>query len=148
MAAQPNPLDVSIQFEPRTIVIGFRHNFQADQYLLLMKGNRFVDVMDLGVKLVSDRSVSMRLPSRVTEIVSSASSCGFYLCFSDEDLASQWQRALLLWKFREGSRSKLYVDRNIDDGQLNKMLRISKPRPRRDYEDPGPAITSVRPYGH
>ncbi|KAI2638838.1 hypothetical protein GGS26DRAFT_587609 [Hypomontagnella submonticulosa] len=138
-------LDVSIKFEPRKITIGFRNNIQANRYHQLMSKEPFVRDMDLNSQ-VSNRSVSLRLPSRVTEIVSSSSCGGFYIHFSDEQLASEWQKTLLLWKFRDGSKTKLYIDRRIGNSLLNEMLGIPEPRPSSsELRSPGEALTSAPP---
>ncbi|KAI1372343.1 hypothetical protein F4677DRAFT_265645 [Hypoxylon crocopeplum] len=98
-------LDVSIQFDPRRISIGFRNEAQVDRYHEIIIKKSFVKKMGLDSQ-VHGRFLSLRLPSRVTEIISSTSCGGFCLCFSEEVLASQWQEALLVWKFREEVRLK------------------------------------------
>lgn len=64
----------------------------------------------------------MRLPSRVTEVVASSSALGFYLVFSDENLAKQWQENLMVWKFFMNSKRKLYVKRDRNQQGVGKLL--------------------------
>ncbi|KAH9989102.1 hypothetical protein F4779DRAFT_266230 [Xylariaceae sp. FL0662B] len=148
-------LDVSIHFDPRRISIGFRSDYQAFRYSERIMRRSFLRDMALDCQ-VSGRFVSLRLPSRVTDIMSSTSYEGFYLCFSDAEVASRWQDALLVWRFVSGSATRLYVERDIDNNRLNDMLGIAEPQPthggpvpaRRDNHNIGPGaavVSSNRP---
>ncbi|KAI1846490.1 hypothetical protein JX266_007387 [Neoarthrinium moseri] len=119
-------LEVSIHFDPRRISVGFRTEGQAILYYGLIQQRSFTRDMALD-PTVSGRWVSVRLPSRVTDVVASTSCNGFYLCFSSTETASGWHRALLIWKFSAGSTSKLYVERDMPNRRLNEILGISEP---------------------
>jgi hypothetical protein len=116
-------LDVKVEFEPRRISIGFDKQKQAVGYYEAINRTKFSREMDLDIKQRGNY-VSVRLPSRVSEIVASTSALGFYLVFSDEELAAQWRANLLLWDFISNSKRKLYVRRGLSNETLNVMFGI------------------------
>lgn len=129
-------LDVYIQFEPsRRITVGFQDEDIAMAFHTKVKSTAFHKEMDLKSER-HGRKVSMRLPSRVTEVVASTSALGFYIVFSDENLAKQWQDNLLIWKFLRNSKRKLYVDRDLSQKGVGQLLGMSK------YSDRAPGRAS------
>ncbi|KAI0481669.1 hypothetical protein F4859DRAFT_475550 [Xylaria cf. heliscus] len=132
-------LDLSIEFDPRRVSIGFRNELQASQYKDLICHLQFTVVMRLDPQ-IHGRFVSVRLPSRVIQIQASTTCDGFYLCTRDADFAKQWKDALMLWKFRRGSTFDLYLERSIRNEDLNRKLHINE-RPRQ-AQDIGTAVAS------
>ncbi|KAH8160917.1 hypothetical protein CIB48_g7327 [Xylaria polymorpha] len=135
-----NFLDLSIEFEPRRVVIGFRNTEQAAQYQFLITAKAFTQTMKLDPRR-HDRLVSVRLPSRVLQIEASTAHHGFFLCSKDADFAKQWKEALILWNSMPGNPCNLYLKRDISNEDLNALLCIDE-RPDKSWE-PGPAGRSL-----
>ena len=145
MNSRSAALDVRVQFQPnngRVIIIGFRHSRQARAYQAKISQSSFHTSMNLSSQVIDERFVSIRLPGRVTDIVASTTWHGFYMVFSDQDVAKMWQDRLLLWKFVKGQTMHLYVDRNVDNFRLNEMLGIKAPVPTTTLNEPQPPVTS------
>ncbi|KAI1149343.1 hypothetical protein F4825DRAFT_453575 [Nemania diffusa] len=105
------------------IAIGFQSEVQAKEYYRLISQRDFTKTMELYPKRETN-SVSLRLPSRVVQITASSKCSGFYIRFKGEQLAKEWQRALLLWEFVSSTTDCLYVERDIGYKKLNEMLHI------------------------
>lgn len=113
----------------RRVSIGFRSAQQAEQYGNLARSKTIHHTERLACK-VQGRYVSLRLPSRVTEVVACLAGPGagasrvggFYFVFSDPILAQEWQDCLPLWRYVQGSRRKLYIERDVRDDVLNARL--------------------------
>ncbi|CAJ2504197.1 Uu.00g115910.m01.CDS01 [Anthostomella pinea] len=114
-------LGVSVHFEPRKLTIAFQNEFQAIKSYTLVKDRSFTKDMNLDPSQ-HRRYVSLRLPSRVTDIVASTACGGFYLHFCDVDVAKGWHKTLLLWKFVDGSSTDLYLARDISQWYLRHIL--------------------------
>ncbi|KAI1753611.1 hypothetical protein F4782DRAFT_82850 [Xylaria castorea] len=115
-------LDLSIEFDPLKICIGFQNERQAVRYHDLISRQYFTDKMKLNPQIFK-RFVSVRLPSRVVQLHASTTHNGFYLCTEDADFAKQWTEALMLWNFTLGRDThKLYLKRDIATEDLNTLL--------------------------
>ncbi|KAK9790815.1 putative PH domain-containing protein [Seiridium cardinale] len=65
--------------------------------------------------------VLIRLPSAITEIVSSANVpgySGFYFRFKDSFIARKWEEGLLCFRRIRGSKTDLYVVRDISEREM------------------------------
>ncbi|KAK7980973.1 hypothetical protein PG989_013430 [Apiospora arundinis] len=115
----------------RRVSIGFRTAQQAAQYGAVVRSKTIHHTERLACK-VQGRYASLRLPSRVTEVVACLAGPlgagasdrvgGFYFVFSDPVLAQEWQDCLPLWRYVQGSRRKLYVERDVRDEVLHARL--------------------------
>ncbi|KFA80951.1 hypothetical protein S40288_11759 [Stachybotrys chartarum IBT 40288] len=117
-------LTISITFAPPRICVGFRSSVQASQYLAYIKRTHFHDEEGLqGEQDAKDRRlVSIRLPGRAVEMTASKQYNGFYITFSDESLARQWNQNLLIWDFVQGSRRKLYLRCAVEIYNVGRMM--------------------------
>ncbi|KAK8086655.1 hypothetical protein PG994_001629 [Apiospora phragmitis] len=113
----------------RRVSIGFRSAQQAEHYGQLVRSKTIHTTERLACK-VQGRYVSVRLPTRVTEVVACLAGPGagasrvggFYFVFTDPILAQEWTDCLLLWRYVPGSRRKLYVERDVGDDVLHARL--------------------------
>ncbi|KAK6824816.1 hypothetical protein PG987_012310 [Apiospora arundinis] len=115
----------------RRVSIGFRTAQQAAQYGAVVRSKTIHHTERLACK-VQGRYASLRLPSRVTEVVACLAGPlgagasdrvgGFYFVFGDPVLAQEWQDCLPLWRYVQGSRRKLYVERDVRDEVLHARL--------------------------
>lgn len=113
-------LQVAIQFEPRWLKIGFRHNWQAQSYADRIRCTWIHDACRLESRVIGPW-VLIRLPSFITEIISSASCpgySGFYFRFSDTFIAKKWEESLLCFRRIKGSKTDLYIVRNINEKEI------------------------------
>ncbi|KAF2969773.1 hypothetical protein GQX73_g3858 [Xylaria multiplex] len=129
-------LGLTVEFDPRRVSIGFRNEYQALQYHRLISDEPFTDIMRLDPQIY-DRFVSVRLPSRVIQIEASTKYNGFCLCTNDAEFARQWKEALILFRVTPGNELNLYLERDIDNDDLNRLLYI--PEHSRKRREPGPA---------
>jgi hypothetical protein len=148
-------LEVHIKFptfDPPTdayISIGFPELRQAKWYHQHIKGTALHHEQNL-LSQRKDRMVSVRLPSRFTQISASSKCDGFYFTVSDEGLAEQWVASLVVWKFLQGSKTQLYVTRNwAQDPNVEKLLRdcpteLPRDRQRDRPKEPGRAQNSIQ----
>ncbi|GAP88107.1 hypothetical protein SAMD00023353_1501310 [Rosellinia necatrix] len=136
-------LQLTIQFDPRRVNVGFRNDNQAFQYERLISMRAFTTAMKLDPQR-RGRFVSIRLPSRVTDIEASTTYSGFTLCIDDLEFARQWEDALIVWKFAS-SRNQLYIQRDIDNRYLNQLLDICESPPRVSFQSPEIARAQVAP---
>ncbi|KAI0599156.1 hypothetical protein F4775DRAFT_129205 [Biscogniauxia sp. FL1348] len=120
-------LDVSFYYEPR-IEITFRTKDQAEQYKKLVE-KQAPENMKLNAHVL-DTCVSLRVPSCLTSIKASTSNRGLFLCFSDAAVAREWKEALLVVKSTSKDNTTLYVNRDIRDVDLNKLLNSREPEQR------------------
>ncbi|KAH7313832.1 hypothetical protein B0I35DRAFT_480482 [Stachybotrys elegans] len=129
---------ISLLPNKRRIIITFPRTFVADKYLEKIENTTANRRIRLEPEKLSDdsRSVSLRLPSTVTEIEASSTYGGFFMRFSNEKDARMWQDDLLLWKFAVSSTTSLYVVRNIHEVGLYRKLGVPSPHPPPPDEEP------------
>ncbi|KAK7948598.1 uncharacterized protein PG986_009484 [Apiospora aurea] len=132
----PPLLSVKVLFESsgnagsgRRVSIGFRNTQQAEHYAQFVRSKTIHHTERLSCK-VQGRYASVRLPTRVTEVVACLAGPGagasrvggFYFVFNDPILAQEWVDCLLLWRHVPGSKRKLYVERDVRDDVLYARL--------------------------
>ncbi|KAK8059213.1 hypothetical protein PG996_009143 [Apiospora saccharicola] len=125
MVSSPGGLGVSAthnKFRDQRVHIEFRSRAQADAYLARISRTSVVERESLAPEKSALTEVSLRLPFRVSKIVTSTTCRGFYLEFTDTVLARNWKADLLIWKSVPGQQRRLYVDRDISDGALRRLL--------------------------
>jgi hypothetical protein len=115
-------IQVAVQFEPRWLKLGFRTRWQAERYAERVRASWCHHNLRLETR-VAGTWVLIRLPSAVIEIVSSASCCapgyaGFYFRFSDPYVARRWEENLLCFRSVRGSRTDLFVLRDITEKEI------------------------------
>ena len=123
-------LGVSLSLAPtRRVQIQFRTDEQARKYHAQVQDRSIHERRNLKSQLnLTHKTVSLRLPPEVIRIEASTRFNGFYLVFDDEDVASDWVRGLLVWRFvrrtNGTSKTEVYVWRDVGDKQLNEALGI------------------------
>ncbi|KAK8127291.1 hypothetical protein PG984_008399 [Apiospora sp. TS-2023a] len=125
MVSSAAGLGVSIthhQYRDQRVQIEFRTRAQADAYLARISRTSVVERESLAPEKSARNEVSIRLPFRVSKIVASTTCRGFYLEFTDSVLARDWKADLLIWKSVPGQPRWLYVDRDISDEVLRRLL--------------------------
>ncbi|TGJ78407.1 hypothetical protein E0Z10_g10358 [Xylaria hypoxylon] len=131
-----NFLNLSIEFNPPRVSVGFRTERQAVQYLDLISCRPFTKTLKLDPQRYG-RFVSVRLPSRVAQIEASTTYYGFRLCTKNTEFAKQWKYALILWEYTPNSERNLYLKRDIENEELNALLCIDEHLP--ENKEPGTA---------
>ncbi|GAW23742.1 hypothetical protein ANO14919_133180 [Xylariales sp. No.14919] len=121
------PLDLSVEFDPPRVSIGFRNEGEATKHLELITEKSFTKTMKLDPQIYG-RFVSVPLPSKVVKIEASTTYDGFCLCTNEAGFTKQWEEALILWRFTPGGENNLYLKRHIEDEDLNALLLINEKR--------------------
>lgn len=118
-------LDLKITFNDNTrrVHITFQSTAQAFAYSQYISQRSIVKRETLAVSQTG-REVSLRLPSRVSQIVATTTYGGFCFVFDDAQLARDWARSFLVWKFYPQSERRLYVDRFVSGEALNSWVGI------------------------
>ncbi|KAK8029322.1 hypothetical protein PG991_006378 [Apiospora marii] len=125
MVSSPAGLGVWVahnQYRDQRVHIDFRTRAQADAYLDRISRPSIVRTENLALERAGPTEVSLRLPFRVSKIVASTTCRGFYLVFTDTELARDWVASLLIWKTVPGQERWVYVDRFISDRGLARLL--------------------------
>ncbi|KAI1175134.1 hypothetical protein F4777DRAFT_579259 [Nemania sp. FL0916] len=129
---------------PPRFSIGFRNELQAYQYWSLISEKEFTKSNDLEPTL-EGCFVSVRLPARLFGVEVGIGNNGFCLCTGERDFAQRWIDALILWTSSSSTVNKLYyvyVERDISDGELNRLLGIDEYVDQSESTEPGKAQTS------
>ncbi|KAK7957233.1 uncharacterized protein PG986_006455 [Apiospora aurea] len=106
--------------------VDFRTPDQAEAYMSRLRQTSLVQREDLEPEKSHQTEVSLRLPSRVSGIVTSTTYGGFYLMFTDTVLAREWAKSLLIWKSVPDHKCWLYVDRFILNNELSRKLDLDQ----------------------
>ncbi|CAM1505789.1 Fc.00g114260.m01.CDS01 [Cosmosporella sp. VM-42] len=134
------PLNVEIDLEDRRIIITFRTERQARHYNEYIKRKDQHGAVQSKVK---GCDASIRLPTRVTRIVASTNCRGFYIVFNDAAFAKWWEDNLIIWKAVKGSKTKIYVDRDMKDSVINARLGIEDAAPSAYPVPPGAVVSAA-----
>ena len=113
-------IEVAIQFEPRWLKLGFRTRWQAQRYADRIRGCWCHHHLRLETRVIGTW-VLIRLPWCVVESVSSTSCpgyAGFYFRFSDPWIAHKWQENMVCFKPIRGSRTDLYIARDMPEKEI------------------------------
>ncbi len=88
-------------------------------------------------------SVSLRLPSRISELEASTSCGGFHFMLSDSVLEDGWVNNMKLWD--RDAEGKVFIKWNLSPRDLDRELGIRDENTR--FRRPSPPQTSYTPIG-
>ncbi|KAK7915003.1 hypothetical protein PG985_012706 [Apiospora marii] len=112
-----------IRGEDARVHISFGSTLQARAYYRILENSSFQKKLQLVPRIESDDySVSMRLPSRISEIRATSRRGGFNFIFSDQNLKDGWVKNMRLWDM--DSDGKVYVKWDLSPQDLNRELGI------------------------
>ncbi|KAH8194192.1 hypothetical protein TruAng_011636 [Truncatella angustata] len=118
MSNAPINIQVAVQFDPLWLKLGFRNNWQARRYAERIRPCWCHHHLRLDTRVVGTW-VLIRIPiNHIIEVVASGDGCGFYFRFNDPWIARRWEEDLLVFRRIRGSKTDLYVWRDISEREL------------------------------